>query len=97
MNKQEYQQYCRSAHWHEVKAFVLERDEGRCVLCNRKAIQVHHRSYTHLEDFEAEARDCVALCKRCHKLFHDHVNIKQPSLDMRDLVYDPQTGGYWRK
>ena len=72
-------QYCRSEHWKEVCKAVRIRDKGRCILCNRTAIQFHHRSYVWKGVYHKEIQDVVSLCKRCHNLFHDNVKIKSSS------------------
>lgn len=97
MANKELQQYYRSGHWQALKMFILDRDGGRCVLCNRKAVQVHHRSYKHIEKFEEESRDCVALCKRCHHVFHKNARITRVNPEISDFEWDEATGGYWKK
>ena len=94
--KRKHKTYLQSVHWQRVRQYVMECDGGRCVLCNRKAVDVHHRSYKHLDDFEREACDCVSLCKRCHKLFHDNVKLKSTPPALDDFVQQPD-GSYSKK
>ena len=93
----EHARYCRTPHFLLVRQFVLFRDNTRCVLCNRKAVQVHHRSYKHMNDFPEEVKDCVSLCRRCHLMFHSNAKVKQEKVEMDDLTFDAKNGGYWKK
>lgn len=71
-----YQRYLRSKQFKEVKKLVWDRDEGTCQFCGRKqsdgvTLSVHHRNYSHLfEGGEAEAKDCILICSREHKMLH---------------------------
>lgn len=93
----EHARYCRSPHFQLVRHVVLLRDDWRCVLCNREAVQVHHRSYNHINELESEVKDCVSLCRSCHLLFHTNAKVKKGKVEMNDLSYDKATGGYWKK
>jgi 5-methylcytosine-specific restriction endonuclease McrA len=74
MNKQQYREYLKSAHWHEVRAEALRRAEYRCQVCNAdKVLNVHHRTYERIGN-ERQA-DLVVLCVKCHKLFHERDNV----------------------
>ncbi len=91
-----HRQYCQTTHWRNVREFVLARDGQRCVLCNRKARAAHHRSYTHKgADLIIEARDCVAVCMRCHQMFHASWRIaRAESWSMSCFESDPIRGGF---
>lgn len=65
----DYKKYLRSDYWDEIKNQVLERDDNRCRLCNSKEnLQVHHRTYKHLENEKLE--ELITLCKKCHYITH---------------------------
>jgi len=69
----DYEKYLRTVFWKEVKEWVLERDDNKCVICgvakSRSCdLEVHHRSYD-LEVLEGKNDEMlVSLCPRCHKL-----------------------------
>lgn len=71
-----YQRYIRSKQFKEVRSIVFERDNYRCVCCNRgkedgAILTCHHRVYRNLfKGGEIEAADCVCLCQYCHKGLH---------------------------
>jgi len=73
LSEMDYQKYLRSAFWNGIKEWVLERDNNKCVICDRKnsklcELEVHHRSYE-LEVLEGRNHEAlVSLCPRCHEL-----------------------------
>ena len=67
----DYSKYLKSAAWDNRRKAAVKRSRQRCALCNRQlALEVHHRTYKRLGD--EIASDVIALCRRCHSLFHDH-------------------------
>lgn len=58
--------YYQSHHWKSFRTGPLERDGHRCVICNRKATQVHHRTYERL--WNEQISDCYSLCDKCHEI-----------------------------
>ncbi|AJQ97493.1 HNH endonuclease [Gynuella sunshinyii] len=74
----DYEKYLRTVFWKEIKEWIAERDDHRCVICRTEKskfcdLEVHHRSYE-LEVLEGRNSEMlVSLCPRCHKLieFYD--------------------------
>lgn len=65
-----YAEYLRSDAWKRRRDAALVRAGFRCQVCNRKGqIDVHHRTYERIGD--ELPIDLVALCRRCHDLFHE--------------------------
>ena len=69
-----YRSYCRSPAWHIKRTEVLRRDNHKCVLCNRKAAQIHHSNYENIG--KELLSDLVSLCVGCHSDFHSKRNYK---------------------
>ncbi len=63
----------KSLQWQKVRRFVLKRD-GACRACKRggRALEAHHVLFRSLGGKD-EARNLIALCKRCHEDVHGHV------------------------
>ena len=71
----EYRQLLESARWQELRQFVYERDQGRCVICGNPGIDTHHWSYR----FGFFNPAMVALvCRPCHRIWQgespDHLD-----------------------
>jgi len=65
----DYKLYLRTHHWSKVRDRTLRTFHDRCAVCNSgDQIDVHHRTYER-RGYEAPA-DTIALCRRCHVLFH---------------------------
>lgn len=61
-----YNKYLQSPLWKYIRARIWERDGGRCVICLKKAEQVHHIEYSD-EIFRGEQDESlVSLCGNCH-------------------------------
>lgn len=72
-----YSDYLKTKHWHEYRKRKLAQAGYRCQLCNAKdtVLQVHHRTY---ENLGAEKdSDCIVLCKDCHTIFHENLEIEE--------------------
>ena len=67
----DYRLYTRSAHWQAMKAEALELWGRCCALCDKPAMQVHHRpeGYRHLFA-ETARRHLIPSCRTCHKRHH---------------------------
>jgi 5-methylcytosine-specific restriction endonuclease McrA len=71
MTKDEYQEYLRGDWWRSRRDRVYEFADKRCQICNEPATNIHHNTY---DNIGAELdRDLIAVCDKCHKLFHGKV------------------------
>jgi hypothetical protein len=68
--KQRYNDYINSAHWRELRALALDRDNHRCCRCKSTLdLHVHHKIYRKvLED--GLLQDLETLCADCHWVEH---------------------------
>ncbi len=77
-----YQQLLRNNEWHSFSKKVKQRDEFKCVKCERKEgdviLQVHHERYSddNRPPWEYPMSCCITLCKGCHAREH---GIVQPN------------------
>lgn len=71
---QEYREHVidNSPEWQEISYRCKERAGHRCQICNFAAppfdLHAHHRTYVNMPREEDE--DLIALCGKCHELFH---------------------------
>lgn len=74
--KELYYDYLKSSRWAELRAEAIELSGGKCQVCNDvDDLHVHHRQYP--EVFGEEPLSFLTvLCRRCHKMFHDSVSLK---------------------
>ena len=66
----EYRQALQSEHWHDLKAIVRARCNGRCEMpgCSGAAEELHHLTY---RDLANETPEQVRyLCSDCHEKIH---------------------------
>jgi len=53
--------------WEEIRLAILKRDNNKCIVCGKKATQVHH---IHLRskrrDLIYSENNLVSLCDKCH-------------------------------
>lgn len=65
-----YQEYLQSDHWKRLTEETKRLAGYRCQVCNADGeLHTHHRTYERKGDeFQG---DLVALCPKCHTLFHD--------------------------
>ena len=63
-----YRGYLESRMWLKKRAFILNRSEGKCERCGKKAVHVHHKTYERI-GYELP-EDLMALCKSCHGKEH---------------------------
>ena len=67
----DYRAYLRSDHWQQLRRQTLIVWDYRCAICNSaNFVEVHHRDYSRLG--HERATDVIALCRKCHGLFHDN-------------------------
>jgi hypothetical protein len=64
-----YQQYLQTPTWLSLRGARLKIDGGKCFLCGKKAVDVHHRRYPGEWGTET-VDDLVSLCEGCHALHH---------------------------
>jgi len=65
--------YNSSPQWKNVVEQVKYRDNNTCRDCGKKDCKliVHHESYDNWgKGDQAEIKDCVLLCQKCHNLRH---------------------------
>lgn len=68
--KEQYEEYLQSPHWHAVRDRALAYAEHKCQLCySAKDLQVHHRTYERVG--KERPSDLTVLCKACHEKHHD--------------------------
>lgn len=65
-----YQAYVLSGEWRALRAKALERDGGRCRLCDSaENLDVHHRRYPRGNRWDLDSLDALTtLCRACHDL-----------------------------
>lgn len=65
----EYKTYIQSGEWRITRLEAIERAGGKCQLCSKSGrLHVHHNTYERLG--KELPTDLVALCERCHDLYH---------------------------
>jgi hypothetical protein len=70
LHKELYHYYLTTDAWKRRRAQVLERDQGRCTICDGEdELQVHHLSYGNI--FEERLYQLTTLCANCHAHLHD--------------------------
>ena len=83
LKKENYKSFLKSIYWKSIKE-VKEMDHYLCQLCGKylqyNDINIHHSTYA-IRGFEhlpcIRNKNLLALCKSCHKLFHDNKNASQ--------------------
>jgi hypothetical protein len=64
-----YDRYLESPEWRARRKLVLRRAGGICEGClERRATQVHHRTYEHVGD--ELCFELIAICDQCHDRVH---------------------------
>lgn len=72
-----YASYLRTPHWQDLRYRALLAAEHRCQSCNRGSqLDVHHRTYERLG--EERLADLTVLCRSCHTIFHQHLDLVRP-------------------
>ena len=61
-----YQDYLSSGLWRSIRRRVIERDNGKCYGCGKKARQVHHLSYGWPSLTGESLEQLVSVCRKCH-------------------------------
>jgi hypothetical protein len=65
-----YEQYISSDRWRRLRAAAIERDGGRCRLCDADGrLEVHHRRYPPRGQWHLDSLDALTtLCIPCHDI-----------------------------
>lgn len=66
----QYKAYLSSPLWETIRTRVLQRDNGLCLCCGRKASQVHHRSYSPAVMSGQNITLLASICRQCHDTIH---------------------------
>ena len=75
-----YNDYLKTERWNMIRNAAFKRDWNKCVVCwSKDKLHWHHRSYKMkwVWSYLNELKDVYTLCERCHKMFHNNVNIKE--------------------
>jgi hypothetical protein len=75
-----YAHYLNSEMWQTIRQTVLTRDSHKCVVCSRKASEVHHNSYEIDVLIGKKLEFLVSLCR------HHHEKIEFEETTKRDLI-----------
>jgi hypothetical protein len=79
-----YPEYLLTRHWRCCRRRAIERAKGTCQACNAtEGLNVHHRTYERYGE-EADA-GLIALCRSCHRLFHEDGKLAKPRSSSRLL------------
>jgi hypothetical protein len=69
-----YADYLKTPEWDERRKTAYSRAQFRCQVCNQSVpLHAQHRTYERRGNEEPD--DLVALCERCHMLFHRFIEI----------------------
>ena len=64
-----YNEYLKSEEWKELRKKAIDRDDGKCVFCNRRFREVHHVTYP--KRFSLDHIDnLLVVCEKCHRRLH---------------------------
>jgi hypothetical protein len=63
--------YLKSDDWKRKRALVLKRDGYKCVFCQSRATQVHHKRYAPRNIGREPIDWLVAVCDACHRNQHN--------------------------
>lgn len=77
MGKQNYSEKFKNPLWQKKRLEIMQRDNFKCVICcdNQTELNVHHLRYSNGEIWEIESNKLVTLCKSCHKMVHDTLDL----------------------
>lgn len=69
-----YNVYLKSPGWEKKRNYVIQKYDGKCIVCGKPGTQVHHLRYNHNyvtgeldEDLD---NDLILLCADHHKAYH---------------------------
>lgn len=73
-----YREYLKSDLWYSIRERVFKRDKKLCMICRKRASQVHHKSYHPKVMRGEDLRPLVSVCRPCHeKIEYDERGKKQ--------------------
>jgi len=84
--------YNSSPQWKNVVEQVKYRDNNTCQDCGKKDCKliVHHEKYDNWgKGDQAEIKDCVLLCQKCHNLRHRNNFTPVPFWAKRETTFEP--------
>jgi len=82
--QERYSEYLNSEHWIGLRARKIISVNGRCEVCQSSdRIEGHHIRY--LDWYNCTIDDLLALCHRCHALFHEAVEEKRCNVQGHNL------------
>jgi hypothetical protein len=86
-----YDEYLRTPHWRTIRQRTIERSQGRCEFCGRKAehlsdLDVHHRRGRYDTRGCETLEDVWALCRPCHHELHPEWNDKRLTYGQRQQL-----------
>jgi len=84
-----YQDYLASREWGRLRNEAMSAAEWRCQICgthsSKTILEAHHRDYKRMGK-PGELKDVVALCKRCHELFHGIIATQETEKETNDGI-----------
>lgn len=67
----DYEKFLQSDYWHQVRDWILARDDHTCQHCGSTTrLQVHHLTYEHHGEEHLHPEDLLTLCRSCHEEVH---------------------------
>lgn len=69
-----------------LKKEVRMKSDGRCVICHRPFVDIHHIK-PQKENGPDTIDNAVALCSYCHNIFGDNPTLRKQLKELRDLWY----------
>lgn len=77
-----YLELLKDPKWQKKRLFIFERDNYQCQCCfdKKTTLVVHHKRYDRNKNpWEYENDNLITLCEDCHKIIHDHGDLKYES------------------
>lgn len=62
-----YSAYLASPLWKKIRARVICRDDGKCVICKAPYENVHHKAYNEKVLTGRKIGNLACLCRECHR------------------------------
>lgn len=75
----DYSELLKHPKWQKKRLEILTRDSYQCQCCfdRETTLVVHHKRYDRNKNpWEYDNSDLITLCEDCHKILHDHDNLK---------------------